>query len=704
MRRSRWLWLAALVPWPLLALRGGERPQTPTITTGSLYQEMVDLAGLTRFPSPPYHTIGFSSYDRRSDLPGGPNWFANDDGFGGEPIPAFEAVLRAPGSDSIGEYLMADVEGPGALVRVWTAAIEGTVRLWLDGQEAPVYDGSADGFFHRPLDAFPQVAGLDRDRLVRTLYQRDAAYAPMPFARHLRLVWTGNLRHVHFYQLAVRRYAPGTSVATFRPEDLATYRETINRVIAVLADPDDVVPVSATDAPRAVAVTLRPGEAADALRLDGPGAIERLELKADAPDLDRALRQTVLQIAFDGYPWGQVQSPLGDFFGAAPGVDPYRSLPFTVRADGAMVSRWVMPFRRSARIRVENLGDQTVTVTGTVRATPYAWDEGRSMHFYARWRVDHDLIADPAAVQDIPFLMADGQGVYVGTTAIMLNPTPIPTPGGGWWGEGDEKVFIDGDGRPALFGTGSEDYFNYSWSAPDLFWLPYCGQPRNDGPGNRGFVSDYRFHIADALPFERSIAFFLELFSHERLPGFSYARIGYHYGRPGIIDDQLAIRPADVRAPQLPEAWMPAARGGASRARFYQAETLVRGVRLPLEEGRLYAGGRIPVWRPARAGAVLHLRVPVDSAGQYRIRFVARLDGAGGRVRLQWDGAAVPLASGDSVADLQVSGRTILRDFSLRPMRLAAGAHDLALVFDGAAPEVPRPAIGVDFVWVQAVR
>ena len=705
MRRSRWLWLVALAPWPLLALRGGpDRPQAPTVTTGSLYEEMVDLVGLTRFPSPAYRTVQFSSTDRRSDLPGGPNWFANDDGFGGEPIPAFQAVLRAPGADSIGEYLVADVEGPGAIVRLWTAAIEGSVQMYLDGSETPVFSGSADDFFHRPLDGFAPAAGLDRARFVGTLYQRDAAYAPLPFARHLRVVWTGNIRHVHFYHLAVRRYAAGTSVATFRPEDLATYRATIERVIAVLADPDGTLPAAGAGAPRPIAVTLKPGEATDALQLEGPGAIARLELRAEAPDRDLALRQTVLHVVFDGYPWGQVQSPLGDFFGAAPGINPYRSLPFTVRADGAMISRFVMPYERSARIRLENLGAQTVTVTGSVRTMPYPWDPARSMHFRARWRVDHDMIADPDAVQDVPFLMADGEGVYVGTAAILLNPTPIPTPGGGWWGEGDEKVFTDGDRMPSLFGTGSEDYFDYSWSAPDLFWLPYCGQPRNDGPGNRGFVTDYRFHILDALPFERSIAFYLELFSHERLPGFAYARIGYHYGRPGIIDDHLAITPADVRPQRLPEAWQPAARGGAHDAVFHQAETLAGPARLATEAGRLYAGGRVAVWHPARPGAELHLRVPVDSAGRYRIRVVARLDGAGGRVRLRWDGAPVAPASGDSTLDLRLPDRTILRDFSLRPMPLTAGRHELTFVFDGAAAEVARPAIGLDFVWVQRVR
>jgi len=95
------------------------------VTTGSLYSEMIDLAGLAEFPNPAYKTMQFSSYDRRSSVPGGPDWFANSDGFGGEPRPGFEAVLREPGEDSIGQYLVADVAGPGAIVPLWTAAIDG---------------------------------------------------------------------------------------------------------------------------------------------------------------------------------------------------------------------------------------------------------------------------------------------------------------------------------------------------------------------------------------------------------------------------------------------------------------------------------------------------------------------------------------------------------------------------------------------------
>ena len=686
---------AGCVPAP----PGGE-----AVTTGSLFEEMIDMAGLSVFPEPAYKTVEFSSYDRRSILAGGREWFANSDGFGGEPLPGFEAVLREPGEDGIGQYLMAEVEGPGALVRLWTAAIDGTVQLWLDGQEEPVFDGSANDFFRRTLDAYAESGSFDRELLERTLYQRDAVYAPVPFARRLRLTWTGNIEDIHFYQLEVRKYAPGTRVETFKPEDLDTYSATIHRVIAALADPDALIPSSTAGAPVPIAIEIAAGESGEALVLEGPAAVFRLELKLEAADIDKALRQTVLNITFDDHPWGQVQSPLGDFFGAAPGINPYQSLPFTVQADGTMVSRFVMPFERSMRIRLDNAGDQVVAVTGSALHMDYDWDTERSMYFRARWRADHEMVADPQAVQDLPFLLAHGQGVYVGTTSILLNPNPIPTPYGNWWGEGDEKVFVDDDAQPSLFGTGSEDYYNYSWSSPDIFAYPYCGQPRNDGPGNRGFVTNYRWHVLDPLPFKEGIGFYMELYSHERTPGLSYARIGYHYGRPGIIDDHVAIKAEDLRELRLPEGWVPAARFGANNAVFHATEEVLGGARLPSQSGRLYAGGSLPVWRPRTPGDSLRLYVPVAEDGEYRIHFVARLDRQGGMAQVRWDGEPARLTSGGSTIDLYRPHRTLLRNFTLEQRQLSAGTHALDLVFDGADGGVESAEIGIDFVWVQKIE
>ncbi len=694
--KAKFLFAAVLAGLALSGTTGGDG-RAP-VTTGSLFEEMIDLEALGRFPEPAYRTVQYSSFDRRSRLAGGPDWFANADGFGGEPVPDFEKIIKAPAGGGPGEYLMADVPGPGAVVRLWTASIAGRVRVYVDDMDRALYDGEADPFFRRPYDAFPEKKAVDGERFGTAVYQRDASYAPIPFAKRLRMVWVGKLDEIHFYHIQVRKYVPGTAVVSFRPEDIVRNKATIDRVTGALVAPE-AIPASRFAKPsRPFKVSLRPGERSEALRLEGPAALEKLRILVEAEDMDKALRQTLLHIVCDGFPRGQVQSPVGDFFGAAPGVNPYTSLPFSVERDGRMTCRFVMPFAESLSLAFENLGDQAVRVAGEVVPRDFAWDE-RSMHFLARWRVDHDLIASGEDVQDLPFLLARGKGAYVGTTSILLNPAAVPTPWGGWWGEGDEKVFVDGDRVPSIFGTGSEDYYNYSWSSPDIFFFPYCGQPRNDGPGNRGFVTNFRWHVLDRIPFADSMDFRMELCSHERTPGFSYARTGYYYARPGAIDDHKAITPSDVRELRLPEAWRPAARFGARDSVFIPAEEAVT-VRKNTEivEGRLWEGGRLLVWTPEKPGERMELKVRVDSPGRTQIHLTAALTPRSGTIIARLDDQK-PMTIG-----LHEPSRTQLRTFSLEPEIPGPGEHTITIEFLEAGPGVSRPEIGLDFISVQKLR
>jgi hypothetical protein len=678
---------------------------TSTITTESLYLEMTDLHRLVEFPHPAYRIFQFSSFDRRSQLPGGPDWFANSDGFGGEPIPGFERILQEPDSEGIGEYLIADVKGPGAIVRLWSAAISGTIDLYLDDQETPVYAGSAIDFFHRTLDAFPQVDSLNRERLNETVYQRDASYAPIPYAKRMRLIWTGDLKTIHFYQVQVRMYNPETIVKTFSPQDLETYRNTIEQVMAELIDPDQNLKPRSQQIPAAFESSLEPGESAEVITLNGPAALELLQLRVEAEDVDLALRQTVVYINCDDYPWGHVQSPLGDFFGAAPGINPYRSLPFSVQPDGTMISRWVMPFKNSLKLRLSNTGRQKVKIIGSALSHDYIWNEARSMHFRARWRVDHDMVASNRDVQDLPFLLAHGQGLYVGTTSYLLNPNNVPTPYGNWWGEGDEKVFVDDDITPSIFGTGSEDYYNYSWSSPDIFFFPYCGQPRNDGPGNRGFVTNFRWHILDPIPFRQHIRFFMELYSHEITPHLAYARIGYHYARPGLTDDHAAIKPSDLRPQQLPENWRPAARMGARNSVMYPAENLLtEHSNTHFLQGRIWAEGKLLIWTPKEQGETKDFVLRVDTQGKYRIYITAALTPRSGRFSVLLNGKPLPRRGQEENIDLFRPHRTLLRNYALQEISLKPGDITLSLVFNGARDELAAPEIGIDFIWIQTLE
>jgi len=674
------------------------------ITTGTLVNEMVDMPGLTFFPRPAYKTVQFSSYDHRSDHPGGPNWFANSDGFGREPVPNFEAVVKEPDDKGVGEYLICDVEGPGAIVRVWSARMVGDIRMYLDGSETPVFDGRAEDFLMRTYAAYAEDAGIEDEVLADTFYQRNAAYCPIPFAQRCRIVWIGNLQGTHFYQIQIRVYDKDAKVVTFTPKDLKTYKNDIRRVSKILADPDSAWDYASKEKPVEFEIALDPGTEKTVLELSGPQGIERLSLRVTADNLDLALRQTLLYVVCDGYPWAQsqVQSPVGDFFGAAPGISPYQSVPFSVAPDGTMTCRYVLPFHESLKIVLDNRGDQPVEIKGEALPMDYAWDAARSMHFRARWRVDHDVVGSGGRVQDMPFLIANGAGVYVGTALMLLNPNCIPWPGGNWWGEGDEKIFVDDDFRPSTFGTGTEDYFNYAWSSPDIFIYPYCGQPRNDGPANRGFVTNDRWHIVDALPFNDRIAFYIELFPHEKTEGFSYARIGYHYARPGLMDDHVVITNEDLRPLELPARWELAARGGARNSVFYQAEDVLKSKdRTEIVEGNLWSAGALCRWLPKDAGDELEFNLPIAETGKYIIRLGLAQDAQSGSVSMIIDGAQVPLGGAGGVADLYVPYRILLRNFGGQQVELDKGTHSLVLRFEGALREAGAGSIGVDYIWVQ---
>lgn len=674
-------------------------PAAP-VTTGTLLREMVDLDGLSRFPDPAAKTIQFSSYDRRSQRVDAPGWFANSDGFGGEPIPGFVRVLRAPGSDGAGEYLMAEVDGPGAIVRGWTAGIDGQIATYLDGASEPVYAGPAGAFLADRFGHYARALSMDPDVPGNPFRQVDADYFPIPFAKGLRVVWKGRLDRLHFYHLQVRVYPAGTEVRSFAPDDLKTFGRDLDDARAILLDPSKLdSPAGATLARGEAEVP--PGKTAEAFHVEGgPRTIRVLQIRV-APDasgdIERVLRGTILMIFFDGSPRPQVESPIGDFFGAGPGVNAYRSLPMSVEPDGSMTCRFAMPFAKSAVAVLRNRTAEKVSLRWGIAHVETAWDPARSLHFRARWRVDHDLDAAPAAC-DLPFLVAKGKGIYVGTTSIIMNPSPVPTAAGNWWGEGDEKVFVDGEAFPSTFGTGSEDYYNYSWSRCDLFAHPYCAQPLDTGPDTRGYIANIRWHILDSLPFSTGIAFYIELFSHNPTPGLSYARIAYHYGEVGLRDDSLPIAPSDARVPPLPEDWRPLALGAARNAIFFQAEDLARtGQNVAVAEGRLWSAGKLLLWKPKAAGERLSLTLPVEKPGRQVIGITAALGPTGGAFRLLCDGKEIGGGEGGGKVDLRFAGRPMLRNFFWAQTDLAAGDHTLEIDAIGE----PGSEIGLDFVWLQ---
>jgi hypothetical protein len=279
---------------------------------------------------------------------------------------------------------------------------------------------------------------------------------------------------------------------------------------------------------------------------------------------------------------------------------------------------------------------------------------------------------------------------------MIMNPSGVPTAGGNWWGEGDEKILVDGEPAPSTFGTGSEDYFNYSWSRPDLFDHPYCGQPLDSGPDTAGYVSNHRFQVLDAIPFEKSLGVFLELWSHNRTPGLSYARIAYHYARPGAIDDHRGLMPSDLKVVPLPRR-EPVAAGGAAGARFHFVSQLrpeatagrVETVPFPLATHL-----EVLQWQ-AEKGARLKFNLPIEKDGRTAIHLVAvhRPDGA--TVRALLDGQPLSTAEGADRVRLRSAHAPRVLNVNFKPLKLEGGSRELVLEC------VEAGWVGLDYVWVK---
>ena len=148
------------------------------------------------------------------------------------------------------------------------------------------------------------------------------------------------------------------------------------------------------------------------------------------------------------------------------------------------------------------------------------------------------------------FVSLAGQGVYMGDAVTLFNTANA------WWGEGDEKVFVDDDKFPSFFGTGSEDYYGYAWCRPEPFTgHPYISQPDGSGNFSPGYTSNMRFRALDAIPFRKKLKFDMEMW-HWASTTINYAPATFYYIRPGAVSSAredmdgiaapLAFRRSDV--------------------------------------------------------------------------------------------------------------------------------------------------------------
>ena len=493
-----------------------------TLSYPDLVSWLTDFERLALLPVPGGRTGLASSYDRASQYDALHDrylaWGANQDGDG---------IVRHEGGGDV----LADLKGPGALVRIWSAAPgRGKLKLYIDGDETPVLDAPFASFFDHSLPPFVWR------NLVYTAGNSVPGwnnYIPIPFKRSLKIVaapkW-GAYYHFTYVQFPQKEIASFT--LPISPEDKSALAIANHRLISPdLSDCEQPAGVSA----RQIDAVAEGGATQPILDIAGPAAIRRLRIKLDLPkDIDaqrRLLRELAIQVTWDNGATPSIWSPIGDFFGFFGGAQTFRAYPMGIGPDGIFYCNWYMPFAARAKIEIVNDGGDKVPIHCEITTAPLRFPVSAYGRFHAKWHRDAFLPHRSDREPDWTVLTTRGRGRYVGLHLHVWNP------GGDWWGEGDEKFFVDGEKFPSEFGTGSEDYFGYAWSNPALFSRPFHNQILNED--NAGHIVDNRWHFADSVPFQTSFEGYIEKYFPNDRPTL-YAAVVYWYLTPGGQDPYAA--------------------------------------------------------------------------------------------------------------------------------------------------------------------
>jgi hypothetical protein len=442
-----------------------------------------------------------SSYDRAG---------GNDDGFRG----TYSYVRKEPGG-----LVIADLKGPGVIYRIWTPSpTDDTVEFYFDGEpNARISLPFRDLFSGRRFPFLPPVAAFGAGGFY--------SYVPIPYKESCKVFVRAE--SFQFYQINYATYPADAGIESYSAQPSEEFKERLERARKFFASAgSDLSAYGAADPSkiqtRRFNGPLAPGKSVTIFESNGPGRVVGLRL-GPAQAFAGKGRDVLLRIYWDGEGAPAVDCPVGDFFGYSFGQPAVKSL-LLGTADDKDYAYIPMPFDKSAR--VELVSQRTEGPPIGVEAEVEYTDAGRTKdegRFYALWRRENPTTAG----RPFTFLDARGRGHVVGFVlqAQGAEPGAIPE-----FFEGDDETAIDG--APAVHGTGSEDFFNGGWyDAPgrweDRLSLPLSGCL--EFKRYLGRTGGYRFLLADAYAYRRSVVSTIEHGPHDNNVPADYTAVTYFY-------------------------------------------------------------------------------------------------------------------------------------------------------------------------------
>jgi hypothetical protein len=264
-------------------------------------------------------------------------------------------------------------------------------------------------------------------------------------------------------------------------------------------------------------VRVAPGATTTMMDVDGPAQISHIWMTV-ADSEKYFLKRLVLRLYWDNEASPSVEVPLGDFFGLNTGeYAGFESAVLSVGSSRALNSFFPMPFRKHARMTLTNEGKlpiESLYFNIEYRTGPQEAD-AKSLYFHAEYRQatplqgwtsdwygngDYRVNNRPNldGKDNYVFMEATGRGHYVGLTLGVVQNQD------GWWGEGDEMLFVDSPDKPTISGTGSEDYFLGAWDFGTHFSYQTYGAPLVGAELAGSHNTVYRFHLDSPVPFDHT--------------------------------------------------------------------------------------------------------------------------------------------------------------------------------------------------------
>jgi hypothetical protein len=422
-----------------------------------------------------------SSYDRTG---------GNDDGFSGK----YSFLAKEDGG-----LVIADLPGPGVIYRIWTPTpSDDLVEFFFDGEKEPRIQVPMRAIFSGQSAPFelPLVG-----RGAGGFY----SYVPLPYRTSCKI--RVRAERVQFYQINFARYADESAVATWQPTASDADRAAFQRAAAIFAAAGSDISAAVTPGGAAVTrhttrATLTPGETATLFATQEGGRIVGIHLSPSAA-LASKQRDLLLRIRWDDAAQPAVLCPVGDFFGYAWGRPATTSLLLGTRGD-VDYCYFPMPFERAAQIELvsEAQSGPPVEVSAEVlfAPVPRTSDEGK---FYAVWRRENPTQKG----RPFTFVETRGRGHLVG---CLLQAQGLVS-GNTYFFEGDDQTTLDG--KLAMHGTGSEDFFNGGWYDVPGRWEKRLSFPLSGCLAYQkhlGRTGGYRLMIGDAFAFRESILHTIE--------------------------------------------------------------------------------------------------------------------------------------------------------------------------------------------------